>query len=137
MISLALRECLRLKTEEAYNERVGISYWPHIGELEYPECPAESGICTNSAKIIARRLGARVCGYPIFDHDSSNLVAYSAHGHDFCVIDGMIVDWWAWHVEESIKHPIIPIWDGVRRGLYKNPLHWNTWPQHDFRFQRR
>lgn len=129
MISLALRECLRLKTEEAYHDD-GFHYWPHIGGIE-------SGTCTNSAAIIARRLGACVCGYPIFDHDSSNLVAYSAHGHDFCVIDGMIVDWWAWHIEESISNPIIPIWEGVRRGLYKNPVHWNTWPQHDFRFQRR
>ena len=137
MISTAMRECLRLVNGEAYDKEAGVGYWPHVGTLDYPECPAESGICTNSADLIAQRCGGCVMGYPISHGDPSSLVAYNCMGHDFAVVDGFIIDWWAWQVEQSISHPIQSIWEAVNAGLYKNPTYWNRWPKRDYRFQRR
>lgn len=118
--------CLDLRKKEVYHERVGVYYWPHIAaDLEYPEGPAECGVCTNGARIIASMFEGRVSGYPIDPSESRVLVGAKAYGHDFAVVGHYIVDWWGWQYECSLTHPVITVTKGIKLGKYKPVALWH------------
>jgi hypothetical protein len=78
------------------------AFWPHA-----PAGQNECGVCTNGARLIARRFGGRVCGYAMSTRDSDDLIAKDCFGHDFAIVGDYLVDWWAWDYPESLPHPIL------------------------------
>jgi len=126
-------ECEFLKTTMKYDSQVGLYYWPHVCEVEEPEGPSECGICTNGAKLIAKKFGGFVAGYRIHPTESRTLIAADVYGHDFAVIGDYIVDWWAWEYDQSLEKPVIRRAEGIALGKYKPEFEWVVLAHNDFR----
>lgn len=95
--------CDKLTASEKYDREEGVHYWSVFGLRQ------ESGICTTSARMIAEKFGGQVFGYKIKrEEGNENLIGYWCYGHDFAFIDDRyIVDWWAYHVDESPTDRVI------------------------------
>lgn len=129
-----IAECVRLKEAMAYHDRIGVHYWPDVArELYEPEGPAECGICTNGARLIARKFNGMVAGYHIRSDEPRQLVAAVCYGHDFAVVENFIVDWWAWAFAEEIQDPVFTIEEGINSGRYKAQEFWSVNPHTEFR----
>lgn len=83
-------------------------------------------LCTRSARYLQQKLGGRVMGYFHWNNPTAEL-GETEGGHDFLVVQGMIVDLWASDYYDSpvvvhLKHE-----DTVRR-LYGDPNRWVVVP---------
>lgn len=128
-----LAECKRLRSLMDYDEEGGFYFWPHAEGLAREGFGSQCGICTNGARLIARKFGGVVAGYHFDEHDPETLVGTVAGGHDFAVIRPFIVDWWAWEYEQSLKCPVILRSEGILAGKYKPEAAWSVHPENDFR----
>ena len=112
----ALKE---IDANEKYDEEVGVHY---LGEGD-ERC--ETGICTSTAKWLAKRLGGEVRGY--HTEAGSGRIGEDCFGHDFCLVQNRwIVDWWASRLLESQA-----VWDlqdpdqqARIKALYGDPSGW-------------
>lgn len=83
-------------------------------------------LCTNSARYLQERIGGRVMGYHHADNPTAEL-GETEGGHDFLVVQGMIVDLWASDYYDSpvvvhLKHA------GTVRRLYGDTTKWEALP---------
>ena len=64
----------------------------------------QSGVCTDSSRLIAKKFGGKVFGYYFKDSDPNTFVGRrSASGHDFAVVGKYLVDWWGKNMEGTSK----------------------------------
>lgn len=122
-----VEECVRMRDSAQYEDDQGFSYWPDADE------PNDCGTCTTGALLLARKFNGYVAGYHIEDSEPSRLIAHGHGGHDFAVIGGFIVDWWAWQYEESLTLPVVPIDSEIAALRYKPSGQWEVHPENDFR----
>jgi len=92
-----LAECHEIVRLAEYDTKAGVSIWPHV-----PAGCNDCGICTNGARLIARKFGGFVAGYEITNEDPQTLAGAPEWGHDFAVVGEFIVDWWGWEYEGSL-----------------------------------
>lgn len=133
--TLLLSFCNYLTVTRNFHERVGVYYWPWVAkDLLEPEGPAECGICTNGALLVAQTFQGYVAGYPMMrDDEVKTLVGEKSGGHDFAVVGEFIVDWWAVAYDNSKEPPVMLVEEGIRRGLYKPRKDWRIFQRNDFR----
>jgi hypothetical protein len=120
-----LAECERLEVLMEYDAG-GFHLWRHVGGVD-------CGICTNGARLIAKKFGSFVAGYPIETDEPQTLVGAFAGGHDFAVVGEFIIDWWGWEYEQSLDCPVILRAEGIALGKYKPEQAWQVCPDNDFR----
>lgn len=112
-----MAECERLKREEKYDSNIGYSYWDtDHGELA-------CGTCTNAARIIANKFNGYVAGYRL-EGDEEEIIGADCFGHDFAVVGGYIVDWWAWQYPCTLKCPVVEIADDLTWIYYLPQSKW-------------
>lgn len=107
---------LHLNETEQYDENFDCSLWtdnPFTNDVPVT-------MCTSSAMLVAVKFGGMVYGYEIYcekfksilePHEIENLIGYMDGGHDFCVIDNMIIDYWAKYVDKPEQRIIIDLMD--------------------------
>ena len=104
---------------EKYDDKEGVHYLGEGAER------CETGVCTNTAKWLAKRLGGEVRGYRT--EAGSGKIGEDCFGHDFCLVQNRwIVDWWA---NRLLEHPAV--WDlqdpqqqAQIKKLYGSPTEW-------------
>lgn len=127
-----LTECKRLTALMDCFEEDGYYFWPHVEGLAREGFDGKCGICTNGAKLIARKFHGFVAGYEIGEKDPQTLAGAIAGGHDFAVVGPFIVDWWAWEYDQSLDCPVILRSEGIHLGKYKPESAWEIFVKHDF-----
>ena len=124
---------VELSDSEHHMPADGCSIWetPDMGVLH-------CGICTNGARLVARKFGGTVVGYA----GGQNPTALAGKvkflwgdggtnwGHDFAVVGPFIVDWWLGCWTEDSDRSIFdlqdPADDAEIRRLYGNPELWTS-----------
>lgn len=98
-----------LFSSEYYDEEQGMSLWTNTAfKLQMSVTQ-----CTAGAMLIADKFEGRVYGYPLDINDPSNkdIIGYMSMGHDFCIVDDYLVDYWAHFVHDEDLRPIIDLSD--------------------------
>lgn len=127
-----LAECRKLVDLMDYDEEGGLYFWPGAEDVAGKGLKCRCGICTNGARLIAKKFGGFVAGYSIDSDNSRILIAADVGGHDFAVVGPYIVDWWAWEYDHSIEDPVILRSEGIRLGKYLPETDWRVWSETDF-----
>jgi len=126
-----LQYCQHLSDTEQYDDEEGYHYWevvlPGLGEPR-----AQSGNCTNGARLIANKFGGVVMGYRVTDNPTETLCE-RVGGHDFAIVGRFLVDWWAWQLPSAIAAPVLDLdldKHQIRR-LYGDPNCWSLTPNYE------
>lgn len=104
-----------LYTDESYDLNLEMSVWKN-NPFIYDYLSVTQ--CTSSAMLLAHRFGGQVFGYPLdlFNVDENkNLLGCHSGGHDFCVVDNLLIDYWAKYVDNPKRKAIIDL---------TNPYEW-------------
>ena len=104
------------------------SQWPDTEEFRPPadietgfRPPMPGAICTCGALLVAKEFGGKVMGY--FNRDNPT-ATIGDEGHDFAVVDGWIVDFWAWAYESEIDYPMMRVDSDEAKKCYGDPEKW-------------
>lgn len=108
-----------IKASEQYNEEEGYHHLPD---------GTQTGTCTNTACMVAKKFGGRVVGYHHADNPTAKL-GENEGGHDFVVIGNRwLVDWWAKNVTGDTTQEIFDFQDPndakLIAELYGEPSKW-------------
>jgi hypothetical protein len=117
----------QLLDDEVYNDELGASEWPvekhKLSDEDWGEERIQCGRCTNSARLIAQKFGGKVYGYGIEENPEA-LLGQDTYGHDFAVIGGYIVDYWAAHFTGDSPQAVVALGTEEARRLYGDPKKW-------------
>lgn len=112
-----------LKQQEKCDETEGRYYWNLTPEGLPSNQPLDVGVCTNSARIVARRFGGALLGY-----DAAVNPTASVTPHDFALCGTLVVDYWVHFYRQVSKTPVLDLSDAMQRRealrLYGNPERW-------------
>jgi hypothetical protein len=100
--------CKELSITELYDETEGVHYWNIPCLRRNRTYTVQSGVCTDSARLIPNKFGGKVFGYLMQDNPKA-VIGHDCFGHDFALVGTYLVDFWAWHVDGSIKFPMFSL----------------------------
>lgn len=131
-----------LSKTERYDEENEMSVWdenPFIYDLSVTRC-------TSSAMLVCLKFKGIVHGYEIYDEHYypdlepsfvRNLIGFDSGGHDFCIVDNFLVDYWAKEVCHPDKKWILDLTDSEDLKYFKlhyfEPDQWSTLDLWDLR----
>lgn len=112
-----------LRQQEQHDATEGRYFWKLSPTGLPSDQPLDVGVCTNSARIIARRFGGALLGYAASDNPSALIGP-----HDFALCGTLVVDYWAHFYKQVSNVPVLDLSDVVQRHaalkLYGNPERW-------------
>lgn len=122
---------------EVYDEEEGCYRWPRaqyrFSDEDFGEEDIQCGRCTNSARLIAQHFKGQVFGYSC-DENPEAVVGRDCGGHDFAVVDGYLVDYWAHHFCGETNDPVLPVDSTEVFALYGPSSNWKL--MYDYRLSK-
>ena len=105
-----------LQLTEHYDKEMEMSIWkenPFIYDLSVTRC-------TSSAMLIALKFGGSVFGYEVDQEHPKTIIGFDCGGHDFCIVENFIVDYWAKYVNDPKLKAVIDMSNPANAEYIKN-----------------